>query len=205
MKTKNGLLRTRRLILRPPRRSDVAALATALDNPRVAMGLVQRSLSLPAQRRRSAGSSGSGRAGRHGGDLYGGFVAPGDAWSAPASHSRSDAWPDGFELQLLDRRAVLGPAAMAPRSPMRSSTTPFGRAAPSGYGARSASTVPPARRVVEKCGFQFRDTGMVRSIAARGAVPVERFVLERRVWASLKSWGAERSVRGDAERGGGKR
>ncbi len=47
-----------------------------------------------------------------------------------------------------------------------------------------------ARRVIEKCGFQFRETGMVRSPAAMGAVPVERFVLERRNWASLKSWGA---------------
>ena len=46
---------------------------------------------------------------------------------------------------------------------------------------------------------------MIRSIAARGAVPIERFVLERRVWSSLKSWGAERSVRGDAERSGRKR
>ncbi len=48
-----------------------------------------------------------------------------------------------------------------------------------------------ARRVIEKCGFQFRETGMVRSPAAFGAVPVERFVLDRRNWASLKSWGAE--------------
>ena len=48
-----------------------------------------------------------------------------------------------------------------------------------------------ARRVIEKCGFQFRETGMVRSPALFGAVPVERFVLERRNWASLKSWGAQ--------------
>lgn len=47
-----------------------------------------------------------------------------------------------------------------------------------------------ARRVIEKCGFQFRETGMVRSPVSFGAVPVERFVLERRNWASLKSWGA---------------
>ncbi len=47
-----------------------------------------------------------------------------------------------------------------------------------------------ARRVIEKCGFQFRETGMLRSPASFGALPVERFVLERRNWASLKSWGA---------------
>ena len=48
-----------------------------------------------------------------------------------------------------------------------------------------------ARRVIEKCGFQFRETGMVRSPSLRGAMPVERFVLDRRNWRSLKAWGAD--------------
>jgi hypothetical protein len=47
-----------------------------------------------------------------------------------------------------------------------------------------------ARRVIEKCGFQFRGTGMVRSPTFFGAFPVERFVLDRRNWLSLKAWGA---------------
>jgi len=47
-----------------------------------------------------------------------------------------------------------------------------------------------ARRVIEKCGFQYRENGMARSVTLRGAVPVERFVLERRSWQSLKAWGA---------------
>ncbi|MFO1185480.1 MAG: GNAT family N-acetyltransferase [Bauldia sp.] len=47
-----------------------------------------------------------------------------------------------------------------------------------------------ARRVMEKCGFQFRESGMARSVVLRGAVPVERFVLEKRNWLSLKAWGA---------------
>ncbi len=53
---------------------------------------------------------------------------------------------------------------------------------------RASST--RSRRVVEKCGFQYRGTGMVRSPSLNGAVPVERFVLERRNWESLKAWGA---------------
>lgn len=47
-----------------------------------------------------------------------------------------------------------------------------------------------ARRVIEKCGFQFRGTGMVRSPTHFGAFPVERFMLDRRNWESLKAWGA---------------
>jgi RimJ/RimL family protein N-acetyltransferase len=46
-----------------------------------------------------------------------------------------------------------------------------------------------ARRVIEKCGFQFRGTGMVR-LSGRGAFPIERFALDRRTWTSLKAWGA---------------
>jgi RimJ/RimL family protein N-acetyltransferase len=53
-----------------------------------------------------------------------------------------------------------------------------------------------ARRVIEKCGFQFRGNGMVR-LAGRGAFPVERFALDRGTWASLKSWGAEHAARDD--------
>jgi RimJ/RimL family protein N-acetyltransferase len=47
-----------------------------------------------------------------------------------------------------------------------------------------------AQRLYEKCGFQPRGTGMARSAAATGSFPVERFVLTRRAWASLKAWGA---------------
>ncbi|MCP4380867.1 MAG: GNAT family N-acetyltransferase [Hyphomicrobiales bacterium] len=59
-----------------------------------------------------------------------------------------------------------------------------------------------ARRVVEKCGFQFHETGMVRSPVTMGAVPVERFVLDRRNWTSLKSWGATERSRSDATHDG---
>ncbi len=57
-----------------------------------------------------------------------------------------------------------------------------------------------ARRVLEKCGFQFRGTGMVRSPTFFGAFPVERFVLDRRNWASLKAWGAPDAEPERAER-----
>jgi len=57
-------------------------------------------------------------------------------------------------------------------------------------------TNPRGRRVVEKCGFQFRGAGMVR-LPGRGAFPIERFALDRRSWVSLKAWGASA---GSAER-----
>jgi RimJ/RimL family protein N-acetyltransferase len=52
------------------------------------------------------------------------------------------------------------------------------------------ATNPRGRRVLEKCGFQSRGMGMARASADGGAFPVERFVLSRGAWASLKAWGA---------------
>jgi RimJ/RimL family protein N-acetyltransferase len=45
-----------------------------------------------------------------------------------------------------------------------------------------------SRRVIEKCGFQFTGIGLLNSLAA-GQFSAEHFTLEKRVWASLKSWG----------------
>lgn len=50
-------------------------------------------------------------------------------------------------------------------------------------------TNPSSRRVLVKSGFQYRDQSMIRSVAAGGTVPIERYNLERAVWASLKNWG----------------
>ncbi len=47
------------------------------------------------------------------------------------------------------------------------------------------------RRVIEKCGFQFRENAMVHSVALNGMQPVERFVLDRGSWESLKAWGRD--------------
>ena len=45
-----------------------------------------------------------------------------------------------------------------------------------------------SRRVIHKCGFQFVGATMIQTLAS-GRVSGERYVLERRSWASLKSWG----------------
>ena len=46
---------------------------------------------------------------------------------------------------------------------------------------------PASRRVIQKSGFQHTGIGMMNSLAA-GNVSIERFVLDRKTWASLKSW-----------------
>ncbi len=55
-------------------------------------------------------------------------------------------------------------------------------------------TNPGSRRVLEKCGFQWTGVGLYRIRALASSAPIDRFRLERGIWASLKSWGAVKRV-----------
>ena len=59
-------------------------------------------------------------------------------------------------------------------------------------GARVSNLA--SRRVLEKCGFQWTGVGLYRIAALKSSAPIDRFRLERGIWASLKSWGASRRV-----------
>jgi RimJ/RimL family protein N-acetyltransferase len=54
-------------------------------------------------------------------------------------------------------------------------------------GARVSN--PASRRVLEKCGFQWTGVKLTRIRAINSAAPVDRFRLDRGLWASLKAWG----------------
>ena len=54
-------------------------------------------------------------------------------------------------------------------------------------GARISN--PASRRVLEKCGFQWTSVGLYRIRSLRSSAPIDRFRLDRGIWASLKSWG----------------
>jgi RimJ/RimL family protein N-acetyltransferase len=55
-------------------------------------------------------------------------------------------------------------------------------------------TNPASRRVLEKCGFQWTGAGLQRVRALSSSVPIDRFRLDRGLWASLKSWGAAKRI-----------
>jgi RimJ/RimL family protein N-acetyltransferase len=55
-------------------------------------------------------------------------------------------------------------------------------------------TNPASRRVLEKCGFQWTGAGLLRIRALASSAPIDRFRLDRGLWASLKSWGAGKRV-----------
>ena len=54
-------------------------------------------------------------------------------------------------------------------------------------GARVSN--PASRRVLQKCGFQWTGVGLYRIRAIASSAPVDRFRLDRGLWASLRSWG----------------
>jgi RimJ/RimL family protein N-acetyltransferase len=57
-------------------------------------------------------------------------------------------------------------------------------------GARTSNDV--SRRVLEKCGFQWTGVGLYRMRAINSSAPCDRYRLERRIWQSLKDWGAKK-------------
>ena len=59
-------------------------------------------------------------------------------------------------------------------------------------GARVSN--PASRRVLEKCGFQWSGVQLCRIRAINSAAPIDRFRLDRRLWASLKAWAVARQV-----------
>jgi RimJ/RimL family protein N-acetyltransferase len=54
---------------------------------------------------------------------------------------------------------------------------------------RARVSNPASRRVLEKCGFQWTGVSLVRIRALASSAPVDCFRLDRGLWASLKSWG----------------
>jgi RimJ/RimL family protein N-acetyltransferase len=59
-------------------------------------------------------------------------------------------------------------------------------------GARVSN--PASRRVLQKCGFQWTSVGLYRIRAIASSAPVDRFRLDRGLWASLRSWGKVSAV-----------
>ncbi len=61
---------------------------------------------------------------------------------------------------------------------------------------RARVSNPASRRVLEKCGFQWTGVALIRIRALKSSAPVDCFRLDRRLWASLRSWGTTKRVAG---------
>lgn len=175
------VLETSRLVLNAPRLEDVRALVDVLDDRRIA----EMTANIPHPYRQAdaeAWIAGAWKGpdkpflirNRVTGALVGGvgFTASENNlpeigyWIAPA------AWGRGYATEaahaLVDHLfADEGVATIT---------------------ARVRVVNPASRRVLEKCGFQWIGVGLSRSRLLNSSVPVDKFHLERGVWASLRSW-----------------
>jgi RimJ/RimL family protein N-acetyltransferase len=60
--------------------------------------------------------------------------------------------------------------------------------------SRARVSNPASRRVLEKCGFQWTGVSLIRIRALKSSAPVDCFRLDRGLWASLRSWGSAAQV-----------
>jgi RimJ/RimL family protein N-acetyltransferase len=170
-------LETERLTLRAPRCEDARAIATLANDLRIAENLLR----LP--------------------DPYG-----------LADAERFIAGADEIEFVITRGTTVLGACGVGSRDGEqpeigywlgvafwgRGYATEVARAlidhafADLGYDALVAGarvSNPASRRVLQKCGFQWSGVGLYRIRAIASSAPVDRFRLDRSLWASLRSWG----------------
>jgi RimJ/RimL family protein N-acetyltransferase len=176
------VLETERLTLRRPRLEDAGALATLANDRRIA----ENTLRLPhpyaladAQAFITTANAGDDETvflitGRSGAILGACGIAALDGETPEIGYWLGvPFWGNGYATEAA--RALIDHA--------------FGDL---GYevlqgGARVSN--PASRRVLEKCGFQWTGVGLYRIRALKSSAPIDRFRLDRGLWASLKSWG----------------
>jgi RimJ/RimL family protein N-acetyltransferase len=179
------VLETERLVLRAPQRCDVKAIVRLVNDRRVA----ENTARIPhpygisdAERFIAAVNRQDGEATFaviRGGDLIGVCgVEPRDNAPEIGYWLGAPYWGRGYATEAV--RAVIDYA--------------FGTV---GHGTLQACARvgnPASRRVLEKCGFQWTSVGLYRIRAINSSAPLDRFRLDRGLWASLKAWGRAREV-----------
>jgi RimJ/RimL family protein N-acetyltransferase len=179
------VLETGRLILRAPRRGDVKAIVRLANDRRVAENTVH----IPhpygvddAERFVAAVNRQNGEAtfviARDGEPIGVCGVEPRDNTGEVGCWLGALYWGRGYATEAV--RAAIDHA--------------FGVLGHDTLQAGARVSNPPSRRVLEKCGFQWTGVGLYRIRAINSAAPLDRFRLDRGLWASLKAWGRASAV-----------
>src|SRR5262245_33744483 len=174
------VLETERLTLRAPRSEDAKAIATLVNDRRIA----ENTLRIPHPYGLADAESFIATANAADGERA--FLITRDAMVLGACGiARRDGEPEiGYWLGVPFWGR--GYATEAARGVIDHAFGDLGCDCLAG-GARVSN--PASRRVLEKCGFQWTGVGLYRIRALASSAPVDRFRLDRRLWASLKSWG----------------
>jgi RimJ/RimL family protein N-acetyltransferase len=183
--TSPNALQTARLVLRPPQIEDAAAIASLVNDIRIA----QNTTRIP----------------------YPYALSDAHAWLRVVNNKEGEA----SYLVTLGSGTIIGVCGVERHDEARPElgywigTQYWGQ----GYATEAARAVidhafseigceelhsgarvnnPASRRVLEKCGFQWTSVGLYRIRSIASSAPIDRFRLDRGIWASLKSWGKAR-------------
>ena len=183
------VLETKRLVLRAPRLEDAKAIAVLANDRRIA----ENTARIPHPYRVAdaeafiAGANCEGgesvflitlKAGARDGAVIGacGIAMPDTQAPELGYWLGVPYWGEGYATEAV--HAVIDYA--------------FGAGDHTALHAGARVTNPASRRVLEKCGFQWTGVGLYRIRAINSSAPIDRFRLERGIWAALKSWSGGR-------------
>ena len=180
------VLDTERLILRAPRLGDVKAVAMLANDRRIA----ENTARIPHPYR-PADAEDFIAAANVGGETVFLIAQRGGAVLGACGFIQIDRHPPEIGYWLGTKFWGKGYATEAVRAVIDYAFTDLDCEA---LQAAARVTNPASRRVLEKCGFQWTGAGLLRIRALASSAPIDRFRLDRGLWASLKSWGAGKPV-----------
>jgi RimJ/RimL family protein N-acetyltransferase len=174
------VLATARLVLRAPRRSDVKAIATLVNDRRIAANTAR----IPHPYAIEDAEQFFAVVNKREGEAC--FVITLDG--APIGICSVDLREDGPEIGYWLGVAYWG-RGFATEAARALIDHAFGDLEHEALISGARVNNPASRRVLEKCGFQWTGVRLSRIRAINSAAPIDRFRLDRGLWASLKSWG----------------
>ena len=184
------VLETKRLVLRAPRLGDVKTLAALANDRRIA----ENTARIPHPYRPGDAEEFIASANR-GNDIA--FLITqrneqkSDQVIGACGFSQLDRHPPEIGYWLGVKHWGKGYATEAVRAMIDHAFTDLDCEA---LQSAARVTNPASRRVLEKCGFQWTGAGLLRIRAIASSAPIDRFRLDRGLWASLKSWGEAKRV-----------
>jgi RimJ/RimL family protein N-acetyltransferase len=179
------VLETERLVLRAPRRGDVKAIVRLVNDRRVA----ENTARIPHPYGVDDGEHFLAAINRQYGEATFAITRGGDLIGICGVEPRENSPEIGYWLGALYWGC--GYATEAVRAVIDHAFGTLGHDVLQA-GARVSNAA--SRRVLEKCGFQWAGVGLYRIRAINSSAPLDRFRLDRGLWASVKAWGRTREV-----------
>ena len=176
------VLETERLVLRAPRLGDVKIVATLANDRRIA----ENTARIPHPYRRADAEEFFAGANQSGGETVFLITLHNGSIIGACGLMTAEREPPEIGYWLGVKHWGKGYATEAARALIDHAFTDLQCEA---LQSAARVTNPASRRVLEKCGFQWTGAGLSRVRALNSSAPIDRFRLDRGLWASLKSWG----------------